>query len=90
MKKPITVIKEGNCKLDKPLIACPEVQPPAYLEPKPTRNPPKARIINPFKENNDSILNNSSGWIDFGADIPSFAKSLTVDSDILTALPLDK
>ena len=25
----IVAIKDGNCKLDKPMMACPEVQPPA-------------------------------------------------------------
>ena len=29
MKNPITATKEGSCKLLKPVIACPEVQPPA-------------------------------------------------------------
>lgn len=29
IKNPITATKEGNCKLLKPEIACPEVQPPA-------------------------------------------------------------
>ena len=28
-KKPITAIKDGSCKLLKPVIACPDVQPPA-------------------------------------------------------------
>ncbi|MNW00919.1 hypothetical protein D3C71_1964740 [compost metagenome] len=40
IKKPITAIREGSCRFDKPEIACPEVQPPAYLEPNPTRIPP--------------------------------------------------
>ena len=31
IKNPITAIREGNCKFDKPLMACPEVQPPAHL-----------------------------------------------------------
>ncbi len=29
MKNPITATKEGSCKLLKPVIACPELQPPA-------------------------------------------------------------
>lgn len=29
MKNPITATKDGSCKLLKPVIACPEVQPPA-------------------------------------------------------------
>ena len=43
MKKPITAIKDGNCILLKPDIACPEVQPPAYLVPKPISIPPKIK-----------------------------------------------
>lgn len=40
MKKPITAISEGNCRLLNPEMACPDVQPPAYLGPKPTNRPP--------------------------------------------------
>jgi hypothetical protein len=29
IKNPITANKDGNCKLLNPVIACPEVQPPA-------------------------------------------------------------
>ena len=58
MKNPITAIKEGNCKLDKPLMACPDVHPPAYLEPNPTINPPNAKIKKPFKLNTASHPNN--------------------------------
>jgi hypothetical protein len=38
--KLIVAISEGNCSVDKPIIECPEVQPPAYLVPNPTRKPP--------------------------------------------------
>ena len=51
MKNPITAIREGICKSLKPLMACPEVQPPAYLAPNPTRKPPPIRIKIPFREN---------------------------------------
>jgi hypothetical protein len=52
IKNPITAINEGSCKLLKPEIACPEVHPPAYRDPKPTRNPPMsktARILGSLK-----------------------------------------
>ena len=42
MKKPITATSDGSCKLLRPVIACPEVQPPAYRVPNPIMNP--ARI----------------------------------------------
>ena len=29
LKKPMTATSDGHCKLDKPLMACPEVHPPA-------------------------------------------------------------
>ena len=29
IKKPITAISDGNCKLLNPVMACPEVHPPA-------------------------------------------------------------
>lgn len=50
IKKPITATKEGICKFDKPLIAWPEVQPPAYLDPKPTNKPPINNTNMPLKE----------------------------------------
>ena len=50
MKKPMTEIKEGNCRLLNPEMACPEVQPPAYLVPNPTKIPPTIRNIQPCQE----------------------------------------
>ena len=52
---------EGHCKVDKPMIACPLVQPPAYLVPNPTINPPKITIMNPLRVANWSQLNTSAG-----------------------------
>jgi hypothetical protein len=59
--KQIVATSEGHCKLLKPIMACPEVHPPAYLVPKPTKNPPKTIIINPRNVNKDSKLNSSGG-----------------------------
>ena len=53
IKKPITATKEGSCRSAKPDMACPEVQPPAYLAPNPIRNPPKPMMIIPRKLNKD-------------------------------------
>ena len=53
-KNPITATKEGNCKSASPDIACPEVQPPAYLAPKPIKNPPTIIIIKPLTVNSDA------------------------------------
>lgn len=33
IKNPTTAIREGICKSLKPLMACPDVQPPAYRAP---------------------------------------------------------
>ena len=54
-------INEGTCKLESPMMACPDVQPPAQRVPKPTKKPPKTKKINPFNENNTSVLNKSEG-----------------------------
>ena len=61
IKKPITAIREGNCRSESPDIACPEVQPPAYLVPKPTKNPPKTKRKIPLSEKINSGFVNSSG-----------------------------
>ena len=82
MKKPITAIKEGSCRSDKPLIACPDVQPPAYLEPKPTSIPPIAKIKNPLNVKIASKLKISSGCTDCGAEKPNSFKSEIVFSEI--------
>jgi len=90
MKNPITAMSEGNCKSDKPLMAWPDVQPPAYREPNPTMSPPKANTKNPLIERMASKLNNSVGCSDTGADIPSLLKSLMVSGEMSTGLPDDK
>jgi hypothetical protein len=59
--KQIVATNEGHCKLDKPIIECPEVHPPAYLVPKPTRKPPTTINRNPFNENNTDQLKISCG-----------------------------
>lgn len=61
--KQIVATREGHCKLLKPIIEWPEVQPPAYLVPNPTKNPPKTIIMNPRNVNRASKLNNSEGSI---------------------------
>ena len=63
MKKPMTAISEGNCKLESPLMALPEVQPPAQRVPKPTRKPPTTKIKKPWRESNASHLKYSMGAI---------------------------
>jgi len=52
---------EGHCKLDKPIIECPEVQPPAYLVPKPIRKPPTTIRIKPLTVNKTDQLKISCG-----------------------------
>ena len=47
MKKQIVAIKLEICRLDMPIIECPEVQPSAYRVPKPTRIPPIMNITTP-------------------------------------------
>ena len=59
--KLIVAIKEENCKLLKPIIECPLVQPPAYLDPKPTKKPPPTNMIKPRSVNNDEKENSCPG-----------------------------
>lgn len=61
MKKPIAAKKDTSCNELKPVIACPDVHPPAYLVPKPIRNPPIIINIMPFGVERNSKLNSSDG-----------------------------
>jgi hypothetical protein len=80
MKKPITAMSDGNCRLDNPLMAWPDVQPPAHREPKPTRNPPTMITKKPLKVRMLHQLNNSSGAIVPSNGIPKAPRSCIVDS----------
>src|SRR5262249_7157600 len=46
--KKIVATSDDHCILDNPIIEWPEVQPPAYLVPNPTRKPPATIKINPL------------------------------------------
>ena len=59
--KLMVAISDGHCKLLKPMIACPLVQPPAYLVPKPTKKPPITRRMNPLSDNKPGQLKISDG-----------------------------
>lgn len=52
---------DGHCKLLSPIMECPEVQPPAYLVPNPTKNPPMTSMMNPLSVNKDEKLKISGG-----------------------------
>ena len=39
-KKPATAIREDRLNMLRPVMAWPDVHPPPYLVPKPTKNPP--------------------------------------------------
>ena len=62
--KQIVATNEGHCKLESPIMECPDVQPPAYLVPKPIKKPPPIIMTNPLTDNNCSQLNISTGTID--------------------------
>lgn len=53
--------KEGHCKLDNPIMVCPDVHPLAYRVPKPTKKPPKTKNIKPFIVKRLSKLNIEEG-----------------------------
>jgi hypothetical protein len=80
-KKPITAIKDGICKFDKPEMAWPEVQPPAYLDPKPTNKPPKSNKTQVFGLLRAFTENNSSGFNPPLKEIPKPFKSAIVAVD---------
>ncbi len=84
IKNPITAIRLGNCKSERPEIACPEVQPPAYLAPKPTIKPPNTRIMIPFRLVNTFNPKSSSGCMPVGAFKPNAERSLIVLAEICT------
>ena len=60
-KKPRTAINEGNSKFARPEIAWPDVHPPAYAVPKPTRNHPKTTDTNPRRVRSACQLKISCG-----------------------------
>lgn len=79
IKNPITAISDGNCSALSPVIACPEVQPPAYLEPKPIRSPPTTRYAIPpieLRASNPKISVGKKAEPAFS--IPKDAKDATV------------
>lgn len=49
IKKQIVATNEGHCKLEIPIIECPDVQPLAQRVPKPTKKPPKTMKMKPLK-----------------------------------------
>ena len=59
--KLMVAISDGHCKLLKPIIACPLVQPPAYRVPKPTKKPPITRRMKPLNDNKAGQLKSSDG-----------------------------
>ena len=67
--KQIVATSDGHCNVDNPIIACPLVQPPAYLVPKPTKKPPIMKKNKPLSVNKLSKLKISVGI--------RFLKSLT-------------
>lgn len=79
MKKPITATKEGFCRLLNPEIAWPDVHPPAYLVPKPTRKPAITKIDIPFKLRIASQLNISDG----NKDSPTLSKPMAFKSSMV-------
>ena len=59
--KQMVATNEGHCRLLNPIMEWPEVQPPAYLVPNPTKNPPPINMIAPLNVNKASKLKISDG-----------------------------
>lgn len=69
---------DGTCKLEIPIMACPDVQPPAQRVPNPTIKPPITKNINPFKLKIFSVAKISEGIKPLKSLIPKALKSLIV------------
>jgi hypothetical protein len=63
-------ISEAGCKFERPMIECPEVQPPAYRVPNPTKNPPSTVNDKPFSVNNVCQLKTCLGNKEWVSVIP--------------------
>jgi hypothetical protein len=74
-------ISDGNCKFERPIIECPEVQPLPYRVPNPTKKPPKMIKIKPLSENKLLKENNADGIKLEKSDRPNAAKSALVASE---------
>lgn len=59
--KKIVATRDGHWRLAIPIMEWPEVHPPAYLVPKPTRNPPTTKKISPVRVNKFSHPKISTG-----------------------------
>ena len=76
--KNIVATNDGHCKLAKPIMECPEVQPLAYRVPKPTKKPPitkKKRPLSVKRLSNEKI---SKGMRWLKSLIPKTRKSSMV------------
>ena len=82
IKKPMTAIREGICRLLSPLMAWPDVQPPAYRVPKPISKPPTSSSNMPGKEESRSIPKISAGKKSApGSEKPYPLSAATVSGD---------
>src|SRR5687768_2446602 len=82
-KQPVAII-DGHWRFDIPMIECPEVQPPAYRVPKPTRNPPTTTKMNPLRVRSAPKLKISAGWRPPRLPMPEAWRSATVAAEIRT------
>lgn len=87
--KLIVAINDGHCKVDNPIIAWPEVQPPAQRVPNPTKNPPITIKIKPFRLKILSTPKMSNGIRLPKSFTPNAFKSMIVDSAISISFGFD-
>ena len=86
IKKPITATRDERLNILKPMIAWPEVQPPAYRVPKPTKKPPTHHTNKLTGEVQLDQLNSSPGSRLVVSCIPYLCKVESVLSEIAGAL----
>ncbi len=95
MRNPPTIkqqvaTSEGHCRLEIPMMAWPDVQPPAYRVPKPTKKPPKTKNISPFTLKIFSTENKSAGINPENEVIPISLKSAMVFSAITISFGFER
>ena len=72
------------------MIAWPDVQPPAYRAPKPTRNPPITINMKPLTVNNDDQLKISAGRMFPKSCTPNALRWVMVASETVGDALLDR
>src|SRR5689334_3734625 len=86
-KMPMSAITDASWKVASPITPWPDVQPPAYEEPNPTRKPPPMIEIDPRSVSKARQLNSCAGTSPEGEASPSAAIASRVRGDTAGVAP---